>query len=276
MPPEAAALAEKIDQEIEEGAAEGGEGAAQEQGDTEEEARIASLMGWKSPKDWKGDPPPGGLKSAKDFLAEVPKVNKAMREANELLRGKMDRIVGQVARLTAAEKNRMSAGQEEALEAAMEAGDIDRAKKILAAARAGGGDAEPDEAPALTAFKDRNAWYGVDDEATAYTAALDAQFARSAGGVKDPDAHMRKVEAGVKKRFPELFGDKAKEEDEEEDDQPRRRAPLVARGGRADRSRAPSVVTAADLTPAQRRAAATMKVSEKDYAAALNLTNKDA
>jgi hypothetical protein len=274
VPPEAAQIAEDIDNQIEEDAAAAGaeSGADEAPQDTEEEVRVASLMGWKPESQWKGDK--ANWRPAKDFLAEVPEIMRNTRKSNERMKGQLDRIVAQVARLTAAEKRQMSAGQEHALEAAMEAGDIEGAKKILAAARSSGAGDAPEKPPALAAFEERNAdWYGVDDEATAYAAMLDKRFAEQAGGVSDPDVHMRKVEAGVKRAFPELFKDGKPRDDDEPGE--RRRAPLVARSGRGgDRSRSSTAMTPADMSAAQRKAATDMGVTHADWVKAYNQMQK--
>jgi hypothetical protein len=274
MPPEAAAAAaeDQIDEALIDDAAPG---ADDEPKSSAEAIRVASLMGWKDPSKWQGDPPPGGLKTAEEYLAEVPDVLKNTRKKAERLEGQVTRIVSQVAKLDRASSHQADASAKAAAREAMEAGDFDKAEKILTEARST--NTAPDKPPALAAFEERNAdWYGVDDEATAYTEMLDKRYAQQAGGVADPDAHMRKVEAGVKKAFPHLFDDKAGAKDGK-DDTPARRAPFVGRGGGVDRSRrGPGEMTVADMTPAQRRAAETMGVKPESWVKNFNLLNKDA
>lgn len=277
MPPEAAQIADDLDEHIEEGAAaEGGEEQQQEEAKSSPEAvRIASLMGWKDPSKWQGEPPPGGLKSAEDFIAEIPDVLRNTRKKADKLEGQFARVVAQVSKLDRVEGRRRDADQEAALEAAMEAGDLEGAKNILKAAKEAA--APPGEAPAFTSFKDRNEWYGVESEATEYVAFLDQKYATEAGGPAnvDPETHFRKIDAAVKKRFPELFGE-AKEPKEGEETGERRRAPLVNRGNRAERVKTSEGFTVADLTRAHRQAIKEYGCSEADYVKNLNLMNKGA
>jgi hypothetical protein len=273
MPPEAA---QADDDQIDEAIIEGGkDDAPPEDKSSPEAVRIASLMGWKDPSKWQGDPPPGGLKTAEEYLAEVPDVMKNTRKKAERLESQVTRIVGQVAKLDRASSRQADATARAAAREAMEAGDFDGAEKILTEARAPA--AAADKPPALAAFEDRNAdWYGVDDEATAYTEMLDKRYAQQAGGVADPEAHMRKVEAGVKKAFPHLFEDASKGKDKDKDESAPRRAPLVGRGGGDRPRRGPGEMTVADMTPQQRRAAEMMGVKPESWVKSFNQLNKDA
>lgn len=234
--------------------------------DPPEVKSLAVQLGWKDPKNWKGEPPAGGLKTAKDFIAEIPEVMRNTRKKADTLEQKYNRVVAQVAKLDRHVSAKDDLDAKAAARTAFEAGDFDEAEKILTATRAS--SAAPDEAPALTAFKERNEWYGSDDEATAYVASLDQQFAKAAGGVQDPEAHMRKIEVAVKKRFPELFEAEGRRREEPPAGE-RRRAPLVQRGA-GDRQRSTADLTAADLTPAQRRAAAEYGVTPEAYAKQVN------
>lgn len=239
------------DEEIETGADEEVESSPEAQ-------KVATLMGWKPKADWRGDA--ANWKSAEDFLAEVPAILQNTRAKSRKLEEQQAKIVAQLAKLDGNQRRQMDAEAEQRLEAAIEAGDVAGAKKIMAEARQSA--TQPDEPPALTAFKARNDWFGVDDEATAYAAALDQTLAR--GGIADPDAHMRKVEAGVKKRFPELFEDTPRQATR---DTPR--APLVARGSRTER-RNTGELSAADLTPQQRAAIRQTGCTEASYLRELN------
>lgn len=230
-------------------------------------AEVAAAMGWKPKDQFKPKREGDKWMPAKEFVAEFNARQRNTMKALREHKGKLERLEPLVAQL----QQKMTSGEKAELRARarehMEAGEYDKAEELFDQAAKGTVPDAPAEHPALTAFKERNEWYGADEDATEYVAFLDAKFAKEAGGVKDPDAHMRRVEAGVKKRFPELFGEpKAK------DEPPPRRAPLADRGGRTERA-APGKITAATLTPAQRKAAETMGVSPKDYAEALNQQN---
>jgi len=236
---------------------------------SEEAVKVASLMGWKPKDQWKGDTTK--WRPAEEFLAEMPDVLRHTRQANSRMKAQIDQVAGLVAKLTANQRRDMDARQEAELDAAVEANDPVAAKKILAEIRANAGSGSGDP-PALSSFKERNAdWFEVDPEATAYAMALDAQYARLANNkITDPDAHMKRVEAGVKKKFPEHFDDAPKD-----DPKPKPKAPIVGAGGRVGGSRSPSGdVTVADLTPAQRRGAEESGVSLADYAKAVTKMNQ--
>jgi hypothetical protein len=262
-----------IDAELEEAAGgEGEEGGAKES--SEEAIRVATLMGWKPKDQWKGDT--ANWRPAEDFLSEVPEVLRNTRKANERLNGQVTRIVAQVAKLDRRSDAQASAIAEAEAQEAFEAGDFDKAKKILLGVGKGA-SAQPDEPAAFTDFKARNDWYGVDDEASAYVEMLDKRFVQAAGGPNnvDPEAHFKKIEAGVKKRFPELFEDGDKGGDDKGGERRQeRRAPLVTRGRGLDRGRSGGAMSVADLSPAQRQAIKVMGVTEADYVKSYNQLNK--
>lgn len=223
---------------------------------------VARLMGWKDSTEWKGDKTK--FVTAQQFLADVPEVLKHTRQANAKLKSQQDRIIGEVAKLTANQRRQMDAQHELALEAAVEANDMTAVKRITAEIKAAA--APTAESAPVAAFKTRNSeWFDVDPEATAYAAALDAQYARLSNGISDPEAHMQRIEDGVKKKFPELFGEK----EVKAKDEPRPRAPLVAGGGRIART-STGAITVADLTPQQRAAAKELGVPPEKYAASVN------
>lgn len=242
-----------------------------QQAATAEAERLAKLMGWRPESEWKGDKT--NWRPAEDFLRETVEVNRGMRTKLQAAEGKLARVVAQVAKLDATTKARMSEEAEQALRQAVEAGDADEAAKILKRVEA---QRQPEEPTAYADFKARNAdWYGVDDEATAYVATLDARFAAQAGGpqnIADPEAHFRRIEAAMKKRFPELFEEEAddtphRRKEPEEEKGNARRTPLVARGnGRAETPSRGGKVTAATLTREQREAAALYNITPEAYA----------
>lgn len=236
-----------------------------------EAERVARLMGWRPESEFKPKREGDKWLPADEFVSEFASRMRNTNKKNRELEGKLQRLEPLVAQL----QQKMTAGDRADLRRQarelMEAGEYDKAEELFEKAAAPAAS-EPAKHPALAAFEERNAdWYGVDDEATEYVAFMDAKIAKEAGGVKDADAHMRKVEAAVKRRFPELFGEK--KGDDKKDDTPTRRQPLVSRGTRTDAPRDSGKVSANTLTPAQRRAADTMGVSYKDYAEQLNNMN---
>lgn len=277
MPPEAAEAQENTDvlevvvddppgNEPDAGAPEAGNDDAPQS--SEEAVKLASLMGWKPKDQWKGDDK--GWKSAEDFVAEIPEILSKTRQRASKTQAQLDQVAGLVAKLDKNQRNALDAKLDADLEAAVEAGDADAARKVMAQIKAVNQKTDTDP-PALSSFKERNAeWFEVDPEATAYAMALDAQYAK--GGISDPQTHMLRVEAGVKKKFPEHFG---AVEDKPKDERQTRRAPLVgAPSGGSRPARPNGEVTVADLTPSQRRGAETSGVSLADYAKAVTKMNQ--
>lgn len=252
---------------------QGAEGQAAEP--NPEAERLAGLMGWKPKEQWKGDQTT--WRPAEDFLRETVEVNRNMRAQQRTSETKLARVVAEVAKLSNNERQRMGADAEARLRLAVEEGKTDDALKILKEVEAG---RQPTEPAAFTSFKERNAdWYSVDPEATAYVHSLDQQFAAAAGGpqnVTDPEAHFRRIDAAMKKRFPELYAAADDEEDDpparrrREPDEPQgRRAPLVARGNRAEASRS-TEKTASTLSREEKAGADLMGVTHADYAKQVN------
>lgn len=225
-----------------------------------EAVKVAELMGWKPLDKWKGDP--STWRKAEDFLAEVPEIMRNTRKTSERVQGRLDRVTAEVAKLTKTQRQQIDVDLDRALEVAVEAGDMDAVRKITARLRQPV-DAAPDEAPAFTAFKERNEWFEVDDAATAYVIALDKQLDKNGSAKANPEAHMKKIEAAVKEAFPKLFGEARSAS----------RVPLVGRGGRGDPPKPSGDLTPADLSQQQRKAADEMGVSHKDYVASLNKIN---
>lgn len=248
---------------------DGGTSSADDAPQTNAEAeRIAALMGWKPKDSWKGDT--AGWRSAEDFLKETPEVLRNMRKKSERLEGQFSRIVATLTKVQQGQQKQEDRDLAAQMEAAVDAGDMDAAKKLLEQAKT---SRSPDSGkpPALVAFEERNAeWFGVDDEATAYVSALDVQFARAAGGNQniDPDQHMRKIEAAVKKRFPELFGTPAATNDDDgkgKAAEEARKGPLLARGNRGAQRATDGKLTVATMSPRQRAAARETNVTDADY-----------
>lgn len=271
MPPEAAEADDDEDQTLDDQVDENedeNEGGADDATPTTF-AEVASTMGWRPKADFKPKREGDKWLPAKEFVAEFNARQRNTMRSNRDLKSKLDRVAAQVEKvaghLSATDKVAMRAQAREH----MEVGEFDKAEELFDKA-ASAASPTSGEHPALTSFKERNDWFGVDDEATAYADSLDKQFAK--GGIADADAHMRKVEAGVKKRFPELF-EAGERQERPEGERQARRAPLVARGNGAERPRQDGKITVADLTPKQRRAAEAMNVTLKDYAANLNEMN---
>jgi hypothetical protein len=234
--------------------------------DSEEAIRVASLMGWKGKEHWKGDPT--NWRSAESFLAEVPEVMRNTRKKNDRIESQLNRIVGEVAKLSKNQRQQRDADLDAALDAAIDAGDKDEAKRIRDEIRATADTPVSDTPPELSDFEARNAsWLGVDPVATEMVKALDRQFASAPGAtdaegrIKEPAKHLKRIEDTIRKRFPEHFEEPAKEEPK-----PKGAPPALGRGTRTPGApRGDGAMTIADMTPNQRSAARTMGVSDADW-----------
>lgn len=69
-----------------------GEPAEQEDEPQQSAADVARALGWKPKAEWKGSPPPGGFKSAAEFIAEHISRSKAGREETSRLRRELKQI----------------------------------------------------------------------------------------------------------------------------------------------------------------------------------------
>ena len=120
--------------------------------------------------------------------------------------------------------------------------------------------ARPD--PKAEAWREKNTWFGVDEEMTALALGLHEKLVKS--GV-DPrtDDYYRKVDATMRRRFPEYFGsDETTSQNTEKDEKPapRKNNTVVAP---ATRSTAPRQIR---LTPTQVALAKRFGLSNEQYA----------
>ena len=235
---------------------------AAEDDDPPEVKAIAKRLGWK--EDFQGDP--AKRVSAGQFIDNTRQVIYGQRDKLARLEPLVERLAKETARLRGESDADRNARLDAALEAAIEAGDVDKAKELVAAARKTPA-AEPPAA--VENFQRRNAgWYGVDPEATAYAESLDRRFAQANGGVQDPEQHMARVEAGVKKLFPQHFADGG---ERREDGAERRQAPPANRGSRMPgRARTDGKTAPADLTSAERQAARAFNLTDQEYCDQIN------
>lgn len=230
--------------------------------DSPEEKRIAADMGWKE-----GFTGPN-KRSAKQFIADTREVIRNTNSKNARLESQIARIVGEVAKLSANQRQATDAQHERALADAVESGDLEGAKRILAAAKSAHAD---DPSPVVSEFKARNAWYGVNSKATDYANSRDLAYTSEAGGkIVNPTAHMKRVEDDVRELFPALFDEP---EEKKPEPKPARGAPLVAAGGRVARP-SNGELTVAGMTTAMKQAAKEFGVSEESYIRSYNATTK--
>jgi|Laugresu1bdmlbsd_1035121.scaffolds.fasta_scaffold01452_8 hypothetical protein len=121
--------------------------------------------------------------------------------------------------------------------------------------------------PRAEAWRDKNTWFGVDEEMTALALGLHEKLVRS-GVDPSSDDYYRRVDDTMRKRFPEAF------DDAEEDEQPQtKQAQKPARANKpanvvapVTRGTAPRQVR---LTPTQIALAKKLGISNQEYAKAM-------
>ena len=132
---------------------------------------------------------------------------------------------------------------------------------------------EPQADPKAVAWRDKNTWFGVDEEMTALALGLHEKLVRS--GV-DPrsDEYYRRVDETMKKRFPEAFDDAEEEEpiQTKQAQKPARTSKPATVVAPATRGTAPRQVR---LTPTQVAIAKRLGLSNEQYARELMKLEND-
>jgi ElaB/YqjD/DUF883 family membrane-anchored ribosome-binding protein len=225
-----------------------------------EEMEEAKGLGWKSPADWKGDPPKNGFKKAKEYLEHGRTVLPIVQSENKKLKEELT-----TARRELAETKKDIAAKFENLER-MSMAALDRQRKQLlesfeavedAAAEVGDKEAlrkaRTDKAKALDKFDEEvaerkedkkadkpagmpkeiedwvkeNPWFDDDEDMKAVAIRKHGELLNkhSDWSLEKNLAEVRKY---VEKRFPSEF---KKDEPEEDDDRPEKRKGSPVEGG---------------------------------------------
>ncbi len=228
-----------------------------------EEMEEAKSIGWKSPADWKGEPPKNGFKKAKEYLEAGRTVIPIMQSQNKELKAELA-----TARRELAETKRETAAKFDNLERMSKAA-LDRQRKQLlesfeavedAAAEVGDKEAlrkaRTDKAKALDKFDEEvaeakpdkkadkpagmpkevddwvkdNAWFEEDDDMKAVAIRKHGELLQ-----KYPnwslERNLSEVRGYVEKRFPNEFKKDEPKDDEEADDKPEKRKGSPVEGG---------------------------------------------
>jgi len=110
-------------------------------------------------------------------------------------------------------------------------------------------------------WRQRNTWFGADEEMTALALGLHEKLVRSGVDPRtQPDDYYRQIDSTMKKRFPEYFGEAQSQLTEPETPAPRKSTTVVAP---ASRSTAPRQVR---ITASQAAIAKKLGVSPEAYA----------
>lgn len=246
------------DAEATDNAGEGDQG--QQEGDNapaeipEAVKALAAKYGWKPQEEWQGE----GWTDADAFLEHQLERGQKAKDQSKAANKRAKDLERQLRETTARQLD-------DELAEAVEANNLDRVKDITSRKQM------LNEPPAVSDFRDRNAWFGTHARATALVKVLDAEFAAEAGGPQnvDPVEHMRRIEQEVLETFPELAG-KAKEKVTIQ----RRAAPLLAKATSATRSndgrKNEANLTAEELSAFKQLKDAGMVTDKKAYAKMLN------
>lgn len=229
-----------------------------------EEMDEAKTLGWKSPKEWKGDPPKSGFKKAKDFLAHGREVLPIVQSQNKELKRELADAKKQLASIeketakkfenlermsrTALkqQRERLTEQFEAVKEAAVDVGDKEAYRK-----------ADKQQKEALKEFDEEvaekkedkkaeskgdlpkevedwvkaNEWFEDDEEAKAVAITRHGKLLRDHPGWT-LEKNLEEVRKYVAKRFPEYFEEENKAKGAEEDDEkPKRKWSPVESGG---------------------------------------------
>lgn len=229
-----------------------------------EEMEEAKGLGWKSPKEWKGDPPKNGFKKAKDFLAHGKEVlpivqsqnKKLERELAEARRELADTKKETAKKLENLERMSRTALKQQrdqleekyaaAIDAAAEVGDKAAVQKLRSdekkalkefdeeASEKDDGKKDDDkpkgEIPKeVEAWVKANPWFEDDEEAKAVAITRHGKLLRD-HPTWSMEKNLEEVRKYVAKRFPEHFEEESKDDDDEEET-PKRKGSRVEGGG---------------------------------------------
>jgi hypothetical protein len=224
---------------------------------SEQDIAEAKSMGWKDPKEWKGDPPKNGFVKAKEFVERgkdiLPIVNSQLKKKDaELARlrdeldrtkresdDKLARLEKMSERALKSQRKQLEEKYEALKENVIETGDKAEYKRIAKEERealkefdeaiADKADDKPkkakDEIPVSMKeaidewLADNGTWFNSEPEMQAVANAYHEKLLKTQPGLSIKD-NLAKVRERVEKLFPDEFGKKAK--DDEDDDEPRR------------------------------------------------------
>jgi hypothetical protein len=225
-----------------------------------EEMEKAKAIGWKPPKEWKGNPPKNGFVKAKEYLERAETVIPIMRAENKKLKDELaetradlksfreetNKTVAKMAQMSKVALDRQRAQLEDkysaAIDAATEVGDKDQVRKLRQAEREDikklddaieikeentekakekvNGALPKDVQDDIAEWLAENNWYSADEEMQILANFLDGKLTKDKPGMTTKE-RLAEVRKGVAKRFPEKFG-KEPEDDEGEDEKPAR------------------------------------------------------
>jgi hypothetical protein len=225
---------------------------------TPEEMDEAKTLGWKSPKEWKGEPPKNGFKKAKDFLAHGKEVLPIVQSQNKKLereladakkelkefKAEQAKTLENLERMSRTalkqQRHQLKEQYEAVKEAAVEVGDkdayrkadkqqqeaLDKFDEAVAEKKEDKKDDDKSKAPPeVEAWVKANPWFDEDEEAKALAITRHGKLLRDHPSWS-MEKNLEEVRKYVQKRFPEHF-----EEEAEEEEKPKRKGSPVEGGG---------------------------------------------
>jgi hypothetical protein len=160
---------------------------------------LAKEMGWDP--NFKGE----NARSAVDWIRSTGANNRNLRREMKEMKSSIDRIAQTADRQVKREVEARAAAIQAEFEEAVANKDTAAAAKAAKEMTALRDEGMAPVANVEQTFARENPWYGTNRAATALAVALSAEEAQN--GNHDPAAQLAAVREGVKKRFPELFGD---------------------------------------------------------------------
>lgn len=230
-----------------------------------EEMEEAKTLGWKSPKEWKGEPPKNGFKKAKDFLAHGKEVLPIVQSQNKKLERELEAARKELAetkketakklenleRMSRAalkqQRDQLEEKYAAAIDAAAEVGDKAAVQKLRSdekkalkefdeeAADKKDDTKKDDDKPKgeipkeVEAWVKENPWFEDDEEAKAVAITRHGKLLRD-HPTWSLEKNLEEVRKYVAKRFPEHF-EEEKKGDDDEDEAPKRKGSRVEGGG---------------------------------------------
>jgi hypothetical protein len=229
-----------------------------------EEMEEAKGLGWKSPKEWKGEPPKNGFKKAKDFLehgksvlpivqSQNKKLERELAEARKELADtkaetakKLENLERMSRTALKQQRERLEEKYAAAIDAAAEVGDKAAVQKLRSdekkALKEFDEEAAEKEAPKKDDDKPKgeipkeveswvkdNPWFEDDEEAKAVAITRHGKLLRD-HPTWSLERNLEEVRKYVQKRFPEHFEEESKGDDDE-DEAPKRKGSRVEGGG---------------------------------------------
>lgn len=163
---------------------------------------LATEMGWTPQDKWRGDPEK--WKPADEFVRRTVDVN---RNLTGRLRGLEDQVTTMARTSAVLTERAVTEAREKILaerQEAFEMGDgeaFNRAdKKLQELPTVPQVNIEP---PEVRSFRERNAWFGTDDQASAWAFNRAGELGKA--GITDPARQLAIVEREAKQLFPEHF-----------------------------------------------------------------------